>query len=103
MKRWNIKLNDVEMLNHATGQRVQQEIDRINQDMSSPARITWVAEVLIILKEIGLKPDIWRSQNMFYLLTKGYRKGLWAFVNKEWKTAFEQLATLLKVRLLIDR
>ena len=102
MKRWNIKLSDPEMLNHAAGQRVLSEIERINTDGSSPQRVAWIAEVLKIVQEIGLKPDIWRSQNMFYLVTKGYRKGLWDFVNKDWEAAFEQLATLLKVRLTVD-
>jgi alpha-amylase/alpha-mannosidase (GH57 family) len=102
MKRWNIKLRDLEMLNHTAGQRLLDEIERIVRDESSPQRVMWIAEVLKIVQEIGLKPDIWRSQNVFYLASKGYRKGLWDFVNKEWQAAFEQLAALLKVRLKVD-
>ncbi len=103
MKRWNIKLSDPEMLNHAAGQRLLREIERISTDESSSQRMTWITEVLKIVQEIGLKPDIWRSQNMFYLVSKGYRKGLWDFVDEAWKAAFEQLASLLKVRLTVDR
>jgi alpha-amylase/alpha-mannosidase (GH57 family) len=101
LKRWNIKLNDEETLNHAAGRRVFQEIERIDLDESSVPRVKWIVEVLNIVAEMGLKPRIWKSQNMFYLITKGYRKGQWVFVNKEWQAAFEQLATLLKVRLKV--
>lgn len=99
MKRWNVKINDLDLLNHLSGQRVFHEIDRINMDESSVARVNWIAEVLKKVKEMGLRPDIWRSQNMFYLITKGYRKDQWVFLNNEWETAFSSLATMLKVRL----
>jgi alpha-amylase/alpha-mannosidase (GH57 family) len=99
IKRWNVKLNDEEMLNHAIGQRVFDEIEKINLDESSVLRVTWIVEVLNISSKIGLKPRIWRSQNIFYLITKGYRKGQWVFIGPEWETAFKNLSSLLKVRL----
>jgi alpha-amylase/alpha-mannosidase (GH57 family) len=99
IERWHIKRTDEDTLNHAIGQRVFKEIEKIGLDESSLPRVRWLADVLSIVKEMGLKPSIWRSQNVFYLLTKGLRKGLWVFVNKEWETEFERLAVLLKVRL----
>lgn len=99
VKRWNIKLNDKEMLNHLSGQRVFGEMERLHQDRSPVHRVNWTVEMLAIVKKMGLKPDIWRSQNVFYLASKGFRKGLWVFINKEWESALGQLATLLKVRI----
>lgn len=99
IERWHIKRTDEDTLNHAIGQRVFREIEKIGLDESSLPRVRWLADVLSIVKEMGLKPSIWRSQNVFYLLTKGLRKVLWVFVNKEWETEFERLAVLLKVRL----
>lgn len=101
IKRWNIKLNDEAMINHAIGKRVEAEIDKIQLDESSVPRINWVIEVLNTVFEMGLKPGIWRGKNVFYLVTKGYRKGQWVFVNQEWQQVFEQLAELLKVRLKV--
>jgi len=97
--RWNIKLADEEVVRHAIGERVYKEIEKIEHDQSSPARIEWLNDVLEIVQKLNFKPVIWKSQNVFYLLTKGYRKGEWVFVNEEWKAAFERLAVLLKVRL----
>jgi len=99
LERWNIKRPDEETLNLAIGERVFREIEKIGVDESSLPRVRWLADVLSIVQKMGLKPSIWRSQNVFYLLTKGLRKGLWVFVNKEWEAEFERLATLLKVRL----
>lgn len=101
MERWHIKRSDEDALNHAIGKRVFREIEKIGLDESSLPRVRWLADVLSLVHEMGLKPSIWRSQNVFYLLTKGHRKGQWVFVNKEWATAFEHLAALLKVRLKV--
>jgi hypothetical protein len=100
IKRWNVTLNDAEAVGHAVGERIHREIVKITLDESSLPRIKWLAEVLNIVQTIPeIQPSIWQSQNVFYLLTKGYRKGLWVFVNDEWKHTFEALAALLKVRL----
>ncbi len=99
MERWHIARADEETLNHAIGGRVFREIEKIGLDESAVPRVRWLANVLTIVDEMGLKPSIWRSQNVFYLLTKGLRKGQWVFVNKEWEAEFERLAVLLKVRL----
>jgi len=99
LERWQIKRTDEETLNLAIGERVFREIEKIGLDESSLTRVRWLADVLSIVQEMGLKPSIWRSQNDFYLLTKGLRGGQWVFVNKEWEVEFERLGTLLKVRL----
>ena len=99
LRQWDIKLNDEETIRHAISERVYREIEKINLDESSVSRVEWLNRVLTAVAEMGIKPSIWRSQNVFYLFTKGYRKGQWVFVNEGWKKAFEQLAQLLKVRL----
>jgi alpha-amylase/alpha-mannosidase (GH57 family) len=99
IKRWNIKISDEEGLRHAIGERIYREIEKIEMEESSLPRVQWLNQVLKIVYDMQIKPTIWRSQNVFYLLTKGYRKGQWVFVNDAWKKALEELASLLKVRL----
>jgi hypothetical protein len=100
IKRWQIKLSDPEAVRHTASGRIFNEINKINLDESSLARVHWLNEVLdVVFSQLDLRPSIWRSQNVFYLLTKGYRKGQWVFANSEWEAAFERLAKLLKVRL----
>lgn len=99
LKSWKVKLADEEGVRHTAGLRIHHEIQLIEQGISTLARIKWLIEVLDIMHSMKLVPDIWRSQNIFYLVTKGYRKERWSFWNDEWKAAFERLGTLLKVRL----
>ena len=99
IRRWNAKLGDEESIRHAISERLYREIRHLEMEDSSLPRVRWLNEVISIVQDMGLKLDMWRSQNIFYLLSKGYRKGNWVFVNEEWHTAFTQLATLLKVRI----
>jgi alpha-amylase/alpha-mannosidase (GH57 family) len=100
IKRWQIKLTDPDAVHLAAGTRIYNEISKINMDESSLIRVHWLNEVInTIQDQTDLLPDVWRSQNVFYLFTKGYRKGQWVFANADWQAAFERLAGLLKVRL----
>lgn len=99
LSAWQVKVSDDEAVRHAAGKRINDEIVKIQMDESSLPRVLWLSDVLETLQQMNLRPDIWRSQNVFYLLTKGYRKDQWVFLNDNWKAAFERLAGLLKVRL----
>jgi alpha-amylase/alpha-mannosidase (GH57 family) len=102
LKRWNVRLADEEVMRHAIEERLYQEIIQIETNGASLQRVNWMNDVIALVHEIGLKPRMWRIQNVFYLVTKGYRKGQWVFINDHWKTAFERLAELLKVHLTVD-
>jgi alpha-amylase/alpha-mannosidase (GH57 family) len=100
IKRWQIKLIDLEAVQLAVSNRIFSEVNNLNLEVTPLARVHWLNEVIqVIHTQTDLKLSIWRSQNVFYLFTKGYRKGQWVFANEEWKKAFELLAELLKVRL----
>jgi alpha-amylase/alpha-mannosidase (GH57 family) len=100
MQRWGLPLTDQDALQHVIGERIYTEVMRLSLDESSIEKARWLNEVLLSAKPLlDLEPALWRSQNVFYLLTKGYRKGQWVFATKDWQMAFEQLAEILKVRL----
>lgn len=100
IKRWEIKLTDQDAVQHAISTRIYSEISKLSFEPTSLPRVKWLIEVISTIQQhTNLQPDIWRSQNVFYLFTKGYRKGLWNFANEDWRITFEQLATLLKVQL----
>ncbi len=99
LRNWNVKLADEEAVLHVASLRIQREIRRLHREHPPIGRVLWLSEVLEALQDMNLKPDIWRSQNLFYLVVKGYRKGEWEFINEDWKNAFERLAQLLRVQL----
>ncbi len=97
--RWKVSLTEEETLRHAAGQFILLEINQLAAGETTLARLNRLCQVLEILGELKLEPDIWRSQNVFYLATKGQRKGLWVFAGKEWERTFRRLGGLLKVKL----
>jgi hypothetical protein len=100
LSNWSLKLSDEDAINHAIGERIYWEIAELQKETATLKRLQWLNEVLEEVQKMNLKPDIWRSQNLFYLVTKGYRKQKWVFINDAWKSSFEQLAVLLRVRLV---
>ncbi len=100
LQNWSVRLSDESAINHAAGEFIYREIELIKNELAPCDRIRRLVEILDIIDDLRLKPDIWRSQNIFYLATKGYRKKQWEFLNDHWKTAFEALAARLKVRLI---
>jgi alpha-amylase/alpha-mannosidase (GH57 family) len=99
LKRWKVPVGDENRILHAASERIFTEISRIQMEENSLPRVIWLCDVLDAIYKMELKPDIWRSQNVFYLLTKGYRKGEWVFINDAWKETITRLAALLKVKL----
>ncbi len=99
LKRWGIKLSDDEAVRHAASERIHDELMAIWRYDVPLARVQRLAEVLVQLSDMGLQPRLSRSQNIFFLITKGYRKNEWDFVSEDWKKAFEKLSELLRVRL----
>jgi hypothetical protein len=102
LKRWGVKIADEAVLRHAVEERVYREIEKIGIDESSVPRVRWLVDVITLAEAMKIKATFWRSQNQFYLVTKGYRKGEWVFVNDDWRIAYEQLAQLLRVRLKVE-
>ena len=100
LKRWGLKLSDDEAVRHAASERIHSELMAIWRHDDVPlARVQRLADVLAQLFDMGLQPRLSRSQNIFFLITKGYRKNEWDFVNEDWKKSFERLSELLRVRL----
>lgn len=99
LKRWNVKLSDEEAVRHAASKRIHEELVHIWHTDVPLSRVQRLGEMLGLVLDMGLKPRLSRSQNIFFLITKGYRKDEWVFINEPWKKAFERLAELLKVRL----
>ena len=47
---------------------------------------------------MNLDLDIWKSQNAYFSLLKGFHMGRQHFVNEAWKNTFFRLGGLLNIR-----
>lgn len=99
LSRWKIPLIDREAVRLAASGRIFREIEKITLDETSLPRVQWLSDLLEALKKIDLNPDIWRSQNLFYLLLRDYRKGLKTFSDEKIRVAVERLGRVLNVQI----
>lgn len=101
IRLWRLQLSDEKYLSQLTAERILREIRALGAPQTALADVQWLADTLLAIRELPLKPDYWKSQNAFYLHTKGLRKGWWVYASPEWQAAYESIAESLKVRLYV--
>ena len=52
------------------------------------------------MQGMHIEPNIWQSQNLYFSMMQGYKKGEWVFSSDDWKEAFYQLGENLQVNVL---
>jgi len=97
-KKWNIPLSNEQSFKLRASERIFQEIKVVAQVQVDLENLERLNKILETLERMGVQLDIWKSQNHYFSLIKGYQRGEWVFANEEWKTAFMKLGDLLKVR-----
>lgn len=90
---WNVQLMDREGLSLTAGEWVFKELQKVNTPASHIHSLNGVIETL---RSMGIKPELWKSQNLYYEMIKGNKHGEWVYVNEDWKTAFLKLGDLLE-------
>ena len=92
-RHWNVRLLNPESLSLAAGERIFTELEKTDP----PAEhVLLLCSIIEALEELGLKPELWKSQNLYYEMNKGYKTGKWVYASKEWKAAFDKLGKLLE-------
>ena len=62
------------------------------------SRVQSLNEILIVLNDMKIKPNGWKSQTLYFNLLKEYESGTRSYPSSEWEKAFLQLGDLLDVR-----
>lgn len=99
LKRWNLEMNEEHAIERAAEERIYREIQKINlqeANILEAQRLIALLEKTLLIE--GLTLELWKIQNHFYKLSRGYRKGIWSFESVEWEEQVRRLGTLLKVR-----
>ncbi len=98
MNTWGFSYTNEPKLLLAISERVFREVKALEKPETPLRSLEKLIQVLEILQETPLKPDWWKSQNVFYSLFKGYKNGDWVFSSAEWEKAFFRLGELLNFR-----
>ncbi len=97
LEKWQIQLSNEASFALAASERIFYEIQKI-EFMEDPVNhINTLTEILGQLHVLDIDFDIWKSQNLFFPMIKGYIKGRWDFANKELEQAYVNLGNVLNI------
>ncbi|GAB4251314.1 MAG: DUF3536 domain-containing protein [Saprospiraceae bacterium] len=96
-ERWNLNLTNEEALSLAAGERIFAEIQKVGANEAGLKHLNSIIQIIEALDVLDVHPELWKTQNLYYQLTEGYRRGDWVYINKEWQLSFEELGRLLKI------
>ena len=98
LTKWNLKIIHPKTLRLAAGERIFYEIQKLKHEGVPESQVQLLVEILETLEDMNLDLNIWKSQNYYFSLLKGFKKGKQHFVDDDWKNAFLRLGKLLKIR-----
>jgi alpha-amylase/alpha-mannosidase (GH57 family) len=98
-KKWKVKLTDESSLLLAVSERIYKEVKALDTSDSSLERLSRTIKIMEEVNAMGLKPNYWRSQNLYWSALKGLRKDKWTFASEEWEEAFYKMGSLLEMKL----
>ncbi|MBR9922905.1 MAG: DUF3536 domain-containing protein [Bacteroidetes bacterium] len=96
--KWKVKAGQLSTLNLAASERIFRELNNLDKTVVSLPQLKRLIRMLETLPKLGLEPDIWQSQNLYFSMITGYQSGSWVFASPEWKEAFINLGSLLRVK-----
>ena len=97
-QKWNLKIIHPQTLKLAASERVFYEIQKLGHAGVPESQIQSLVEILETLEEMNMDLNIWKSQNYYFSLLKGFHKGKQPIVNDDWKNTFLRLGELLNIR-----
>ncbi len=99
VKKWDIELSSKQSFKLAASERLFYEIRKIESGVVSLDHIQKLNSIFETIQSLGVELDIWKSQNSYFYMLRGYKNDKWVFASEEWKAAFLRLGELLKVQL----
>ncbi len=98
-ERWNVHLTDKPALSLAAGERIFIELEKVEKEEAGLEKLQAIIDILEALLKLNVRPELWKSQNLFYQITGGYRRGEWVYASEAWKSAFMRLGELLNMEI----
>jgi len=98
VQKWQVQINDKDELNHQAGAAILHALERLNDSEFNLKELKKLNAVFEILQALELSPNIWKGQNLYFAMMKGFKQGNWVFSNEEWQQEVHKLGNFLRVR-----
>jgi alpha-amylase/alpha-mannosidase (GH57 family) len=97
-KKWEVKIEDPDALHLAISERLFKELITAHIEQNDTKPMEKVLKTLKVLRSIGIEPDIWKTQNLYFSLLKKFQNGEKHFPSREFEKLFLELGTQLHVK-----
>ncbi len=97
LNKWKITLGNEDSFALAASERIYYEIQKLEHVENPLQHLQKLIQILHTLRKMSIKPNIWKSQNLFFPMIKGHLKGTWVFASKELEAAYMELGALLEI------
>jgi hypothetical protein len=99
-QKWNINFTDENAFKLAASERIFEELRTMDRVGIPLSRLQSLNEVLNILNQMKVKPNVWKSQTLYFDMLQQLESNLRAYPSPEWKVLFLKLGDLLNVKTL---
>ncbi|MBI1226158.1 MAG: DUF3536 domain-containing protein [Bacteroidetes bacterium] len=94
---WKVQFIDLQRLKLVSGERIFAELKNIDTDTEGTENLRRLAGTLELLGQLGILPELWKSQNRYYRMAQRHLAYNWADIEESWKAEFLELGKWLKV------
>lgn len=97
-QKWNIGFTDENAFKLAASERIFEEIKTMSRIGVPLSRLQSLIEVLSILNQMKIKPNVWKSQTLYFDMLHQFETQSRNYPSIEWKQSFLKLGNLLNVK-----
>lgn len=96
-KLWKVQFIDMPRLELVSGNRIFAELKKLEPTTEHIEVLRRLAGTLEVLAQLGIQPELWKSQNCYFLKAQNFIETDWEGVEEDWKSAFLELGRWLQV------
>ena len=97
-QKWTIGFSDENAFKLAASERIYNELKTVDGIGIPLSRLQSLNEVLNILNQMKVKPNVWKSQTLYFDLFRQFESRVKPYPSPEWKKDFLKLGDLLNVK-----
>ncbi len=98
LQKWHIGITEPEAFKLAASERIFTEMQLLKLPDAPLSKVLLLVEILNILAQMKVQPNIWKSQNYYFALLQDFQNNARMYPDTAWQNAFLRLGTLLMLK-----
>ncbi len=97
LKRWDLRISNESEFDLLAGERIYAEVRKVTLSHASYLQMNNLLNIVATIDKMGIKPNLWKSQNVFFNMVQQLKNRNWDYHSEDWKDSFIKLGHYLKV------